>query len=181
MKTVIGLVGRMGAGKSVVSKYICEKYGANEYRFSQILVDILDRLYLPHRREYLQELGACLRKIREDCIVRALKKDLERDESNLIVIDGIRYFNEVELLRSFDRSYLICIKALPELRFERIKNRREKEEPPTFEEFLKKEEAETEKKIDEICKEAEFVVKNNSTLEDLYAKIDKIMNRILYR
>ncbi|RLG55545.1 MAG: hypothetical protein DRN88_05550 [Candidatus Hydrothermarchaeota archaeon] len=179
MKIVIGLTGKIGAGKSAVAKYISKNYNASEHRFSQILMDILDRLYLPHKREYLQSLGACLRKIREDVIVEAFKKDLEKDKSEIIVIDGIRYPNEVKMLRSFEKNVLICIEAPVELRYERCKKRKEKEETRlTFEEFLKNEEAETEKRIEEICKEADFIINNDSTLEELFKKVDEIMELI---
>jgi dephospho-CoA kinase len=88
MQLVIGLVGRIGSGKTAVSEYLQEKYGAKEHRFSQILMDILDRLYLPHERAHLQNLGRSLRaELGEDVIVNAFRQDLERDISEILIVD----------------------------------------------------------------------------------------------
>jgi dephospho-CoA kinase len=177
MKLVIGLVGGIGSGKTSVSEYLSSRYGASQHRFSQILMDILDRLYLPHRREYLQKLGASLRaELGMDVIVNAFKKDLEKDPSDLIVIDGIRYENEVEMLRSFENNLLIFITAPVRDRYERIVVRGEKDEAAiTFAEFLESEMRETERYIDVIGKKADYVIENTGTLEELYAKVDAIM------
>ncbi|MFQ6137212.1 MAG: AAA family ATPase, partial [Candidatus Hydrothermarchaeales archaeon] len=141
MKLVVGLVGRIGSGKGVVSEHLHEKYGASQHRFSQVLMDLLDRLYLPHDREYLQDLGACIRNtLGMEVIVDAFKRDLESDDSDIIVVDGIRYENEVEMLRSFENNLLIFIDAPPKLRYERCRDRGEKGEAGiTFEEFLEAE------------------------------------------
>ena len=105
MTRVVGLVGRMGAGKGVVSDYLNKEYGASQHRFSQVLMDLLDRLYLPHERKFLQELGASIRsKLGREVIVEAFRKDLRKDDSNIIVVDGIRYKNEVDMLRSFEKN-----------------------------------------------------------------------------
>ena len=80
MKLVIGLVGRIGSGKTAISEYLQKNYGAREHRFSQILMDILDRLYLPHERTHLQNLGKILRaELGEEVIVNSFRQDLEKD------------------------------------------------------------------------------------------------------
>ncbi|MFQ5974713.1 MAG: AAA family ATPase [Candidatus Hydrothermarchaeales archaeon] len=178
MKLVVGLIGRMGAGKGVVSDYINEKYGASQHRFSQVLMDLLDRLYLPHDRKLLQELGACIRnKLGMGIIVDAFKKDLERDGSKIIVVDGIRYKNEVEMLRSFENNLLLSIDAPVKLRYERCKNRGEKGESTiTYKEFLEAENRETERYIDDIKEMADYVIENTGTLGELFEKTDNILN-----
>jgi|Deesub1362A_J573_1020465.scaffolds.fasta_scaffold00166_72 dephospho-CoA kinase len=177
MKLVIGLVGGIGSGKTTVSEYLSSKYGASQHRFSQILMDILDRLYLPHKREYLQKLGASLRaELGMDVIVNAFKKDLEKDPSNLIVIDGIRYDNEVEMLRSFENNILIFINAPVRDRYVRAVTRKEKGEASmTFAEFLESEMRETEQRIEVIGRKADYIVDNTGTIEELQKKIDEIM------
>ncbi|RLI93764.1 MAG: hypothetical protein DRO94_04460 [Candidatus Altiarchaeales archaeon] len=181
MKLVIGLTGRMGSGKTSVSKYLSRKYGASEMRFSQILMDILDRLYLEHRRENLQKLGECVRKaLGMDVIVNAFENDLRNENSDIIVVDGIRYKNEVDMLRRFRDNVLIFIDAPARLRYERCRKRGEKGESSiNFKEFLMAEKRETERYIDEIGEVADYRIENIGTLEDLYQKVDEIMEKIL--
>ena len=179
MKLVIGLVGKNGSGKTTVSKRIQDNYGGKEHRFSQILMDILDRLYLPHERTYLQKLGKSLRaELGPDVIANAFKKDLEKEQSDLLIVDGIRYENEVALLKGFENSCLIFVTAPPETRYERCVARGEKgEEKMTYEKFLENEEAETEKRIEMIGKGADYAIDNSGTLDELFEKVDEIMER----
>ncbi len=177
MSLVVGLVGRMGSGKGVVSDYLHEKYGASQHRFSQVLMDLLDRLYLPHDREMLQGIGACVRNtLGAEIIVDAFKKDLESDRSSVIVVDGIRYPNEVDMLRGFEENVLLFIEAPVKLRYERCKKRGEKGEADmTYEKFLDAEGRETERYIDDLKEGADYVIDNSKTLEKLYEKIDNII------
>jgi dephospho-CoA kinase len=179
MQLVIGLVGRIGSGKTAVSEYLQEKYGAKEHRFSQILMDILDRLYLPHERAHLQNLGRSLRaELGEDVIVNAFRQDLERDISEILIVDGIRYENEVELLKE-KNGVLLFVTAEPEVRYERAVKRGEKGEAEiTFEQFLESEKAETEKHIEAIRESADYTIDNSGTLEGLYKKVDEIIEAL---
>lgn len=176
MQLVIGLVGHIGSGKTSVSKYLQDNYGAKEYRFSQILMDILDRLYLPHERAHLQNLGKSLRaELGKDVIVNAFKYDLEKDQSEMLIVDGIRYENEVEMLKE-KGGQLIFITASPGVRYERAVARGEKGEAEiTFEQFLESEKAETEKHIEMIEDSADYIIDNSGTLDELHEKVDRIM------
>jgi dephospho-CoA kinase len=94
MKLVIGLTGNIGAGKTVVSEHLHKKYKADQVRFSRILMDVLDRLYLPKDRKNLQTLGVVVRdSFGGNVIVNAFKKDMEKSKSHVVVVDGIRYVN----------------------------------------------------------------------------------------
>lgn len=181
MKIVIGLVGEIGGGKTAVSEHLKEKYSASQHRFSQILMDILDRLHLPHDRELLQNLGHSLREsMGDDVIVKAFEQDLKEEDSDIIIIDGIRYWNEVELLRKFKPSILIYVTAPAEARYERCKSRGEKGESSiSFEEFTENEKRETERYVTEIGGKADFKLENTGSLEELLQKVDEIIDKQL--
>jgi len=180
MKLVIGLVGEIGGGKTAVSEHLKEKYSASQHRFSQILMDVLDRLHLPHDRELLQNLGHSLREsLGDDVIVRAFEQDLRKEDAEVIVIDGIRYWNEVELLRKFKPSILIYVTAPAKARYERCKSRGEKGESSiTFEEFTENEKRETERYVAEIGEKADFKLENTGPLEELLQKLDEIVSSL---
>ena len=181
MKLVIGLVGEIGGGKTAVSEHLKEKYSASQHRFSQILMDILDRLHLPHDRELLQNLGHSLREsLGDDVIVKAFEQDLNREDSDIIIVDGIRYWNEVELLRKFKPSVLIYVTAPADVRYGRCKVRGEKGESSiTFEEFTQNENRETERFVSEIGEKADHKLENTGSLEELLEQVDEIMNQQL--
>jgi len=180
MKLVIGLVGEIGGGKTAVSEHLKEKYSASQHRFSQILMDVLDRLHLPHDRELLQNLGHSLREsLGDDVIVKAFEQDLNREDSDVIIVDGIRYWNEVELLRKFKPSILIYVTAPAEARYERCKSRGEKGESSiSFEEFTQNENRETERFVAEIGGKADHKLENTGTIEELLQKVDEIISSL---
>jgi dephospho-CoA kinase len=181
MKTVIGLAGKMGSGKTAVSDHLHKKHGAKQMRFSQILLDVLTRLHLPGSRENLQKLGYALRTaVGESVIVDAFKKDLAAEKAQVLVVDGVRYPNEVDLVRSFPGSVLLYLDAPQKVRYERCVKRGEKGEANiSFEEFVAAENRATESHLDEIKDLADYCIGNEGPREELYLKVDDILAKKL--
>ena len=192
MKFIIGITGKIGSGKTIIANHISKKCNnAPIYRFSKILLDILRRLYLESTRENFQKLGSSLREeFGKDVIVNAMMRDLEKEKGKVVIIDGIRYLNEIEMLEKLKLSkgnnvntLLIGVDASPRLRYERCinrKNEKKKESSLTFEEFLiLSEKKETEKEIDLVLKKVDYLIDNNSktTKEELMKKIDEILEK----
>jgi len=181
MKLVVGLAGSMGSGKTLACDHLKKTCSASQYRFSQVLMDLLARLHMPNTRENLQILGASLRReFGADVIINALKHDLEKDSSKIMTIDGVRFVNEVEMIKQFPHSLVIFLEAPVEVRYGRCVARGEKGEGTiTFEQFLESEKKETEKHTAEIKAIADKVIDNSGTKEELYRKIDKIIKEKL--
>lgn len=177
MKLVIGLSGRIGGGKGTIGDYLMRKHGAEGRRFSDILRDLLLRLHIPIERAALQSLGATLRtQFGDDILVKTLQKDLETAEAKIVIVDGVRYPNEVDMLRSFENSILFFVDAPPEIRFERVRKRGEKgEDKIDYAEFLRAEERETERHLDEVMALADYRLDNSGGFEDLYKQIDRAL------
>jgi len=177
MKLVIGLSGRIGGGKGTIGEYLTSEYGAEGRRFSDILSDLLVRLHIPVERAALQNMGATLREqFGDDVLVQTLKKDLEAAKTKIVMVDGVRYPNEVEMLRGFEKSILFFVDAPPKIRFERVRKRAEKgEDKIDYEEFLRSEQRETERHLDEVKAMADYRLDNSGSFEDLYKQIDKAL------
>lgn len=176
---VIGLAGRIGAGKGEVASYLKKKYGAQQFVYSDILSDALRRLHMPVTRENLQKLGEGLRgKLGSDVLVNAMRGDLAAGKAELRLVDGIRYVNEVRMLREFLRNKLIFIDAPFELRYERVTKRAEKGEADmTLKQFKERAKAATEKELDRVKEMADCVINNAGSQKELYKKIDELMGR----
>ncbi len=177
MKPVIGLSGRIGGGKGTIGEYLASEYGAEGRRFSDILRDLLLRLHIPAEREALQNMGATLRlRFGDDVLVQTLKKDLEAAKADIVMVDGVRYPNEVQMLRGFEKSLLFFVDAPPKIRFERVRKRGEKgEDKIDYEEFLRAENRETERYLDEIKAVADYRLDNSSSFKNLYQQVNKAL------
>jgi len=178
MTLYIGLIGKIGCGKSEFSKYLVKNQKAEIFRFSKILEDVLTRLSVPVTRTNLQNLGMGLRDyINKDVIITAAKNDLKNLKAEVVVIDGIRYPNEVALLRSFPENLFVYVDAPAELRYGRASARGTRGEATlSFEDFMKSEKKKTEAGIEKLAKKADVVIKNTGTLEDLHKNIERTLS-----
>ena len=180
-KIIIGLAGEIACGKGAVKKYLMEKYGASDYRFSSILRDILKRLHLEISRENLQHISTLLRQnFGEDLLANAMAQDIKTDEHAFIVIDGIRRLTDIKHLRALPEFKLIQIKADSELRYNRVLTRNENlgDDKKTWEEFLKEHEQESENQVPAVMKTADYEIDNEGSFEELEQKIDYIISDI---
>lgn len=177
-KLIIGLVGPIASGKGEIKKYLKEKYGATEHRFSTILRDVLDRLHIEKSRKNLQDVSLVLRQqFGSDLLAKVLTEDVEKDKSLLIIIDGIRRFDDIHHLKNLPEFNLISVNASEKLRYERVVSRNENtgDNKKSFIEFQQDAQAETELKIPEVMAAAKIEIENNGTFEELYANIDKLL------
>jgi len=108
--------------------------------------------------------------------------DMEKNGSDVIIADGIRMHGDVEPFKNkYGKNfYLVYVTADIKVRYERTRNRKEKdgEDKTTFEQFLEEEAKLTEISIHEIGKQADFTLNNNGTSEDLIKQADTMMEKI---
>lgn len=177
-KIVLGFVGDLAAGKGTVAKYLGEKYGVNAYRFSTMLRDILNRIYVDNTRQDLQKLSTFLREnYGQDVMSKVIAKDVENDPQNLVIVEGVRRPTDITYLQKNPNFHLIYLTADPKIRWERLVKRNENpgDDKKTYEEFLNDEQAEADKLIKELGKTAEYTINNDGTVEELYQQIEEII------
>jgi dephospho-CoA kinase len=181
MKIILGFVGDLAAGKGTLAKYLQEKYGSNTYRFSNMLRDMLDRIYVEKNRENLQDISTFIRaKFGQDVMSKVIAKDVENDPKEIVVVDGIRRPTDISYLQQIPGFHLVYITADPKLRWERLVARKENpgDENKTYEAFLKDEQAEADELIKELGKQAEFRIVNDASKDELFEKIENILEEI---
>ncbi len=180
-KIILGFAGPLASGKGTAAKYIVEKYNGGNLRFSTILRDILDRVYLPHSRGNMQTLSTWLREtFGQDVMTKTMAIDASNDENEIVAIDGVRRLGDIKSLVQLPNFYLVSIDADIKTRFERLAKRGENpdDNTKTFEQFAKENEQESEQQIKEVQEKANFQINNNGTVEDLYRQIDDIIAEI---
>ncbi len=178
MKIILGLAGEMASGKGTVAKYLVEEKQGASHRFSSILRDLSQRLYLEETRENLQKMSTAIREcFGQNVLCKTIYRDVKKDSNEIIIIDGVRRKQDVEELRKLKEFRLIYLEADLEKRFERIKNRGENsdDDNKTLEEFKKDHLREAEQEIKKLKAEADFVIDNNGSFENLYKQINRML------
>ena len=83
-KIILGLVGPLASGKETVKKYLVEKYGAQDCRFSSILRDVLTRIAVPITRENIQKVSTVLRaNFGESLLAQAIANDASKFNADI--------------------------------------------------------------------------------------------------
>lgn len=178
MSLIIGFIGDKLAGKDLACKYLEEHYQGRHLRYSYVLDSILDLLDEPISREGESKLARGLRTVfNENILGQGILKMLRQSSENLIALDGIRYPAEVPPLKALG-AHIVYITAPVELRYERYISRQEKTDDGKldFEEFKRRDsEASNEVHIAELGANADLIIQNIGTLDELYAKLDAMV------
>lgn len=177
-KIILGIAGEIASGKGTTAKYLIERYGASTHRFSTSLRDVARRMYLDESRENLQKISTMMREnFSDDVLSMVIYRDVANDNTQVVAIDGVRRMADIEFLKKLLEFKLVYIDADMKNRYSRIVKRGENvdDNAKTFEEFEKDHEREAELQIKDLKNEADFVIDNNGSLEQLYAQIDRII------
>jgi dephospho-CoA kinase len=182
-KKIIGIIGEQASGKGAAADIIRKNYGGSRLTVSSILRRTLDSLHLEPSRDNLVNIALVLKKgFGNDVLMKAMIKDIEKEDTDLVIVDGFRMPGDPEEMRAaFEENFtFIYVTADQRTRYERSVGRGEKagESEATFEEFQSKESLETEAKIAEVAKSADYVITNDGGVEELEKKIVEIMNKI---
>jgi dephospho-CoA kinase len=181
-KLIIGLIGEAGSGKDTVGDYLQKKYKAVHYRYHEPLKEALEIFLGPgnvSRNDLIWLSNNIRARYGNQIISRALKKRIDRIRNGIVVLNGLRIAEDVEFVRSLPDSFIFYVTLDQKKRWERIYGRGERNDDAlSFEKFRKYEKAKTEVQIPKIGKKADFRLKNRGTKEELFAKVDEIIERI---
>ncbi|MEK7159250.1 MAG: AAA family ATPase [Patescibacteria group bacterium] len=180
-KIILGFIGEIASGKGTACDYFIKKHHAGYHRFSRILRDILDRIYLPQTRENMQKMSTWLRKtFSEEIFAKVIAEEVKADRTPIVCVDGIRRPADITHLKKLPNFKLIYVTADEKIRYERIVKRAENADDTvkTFKQFQKDQKQEAESMIAEIKKSANYTVNNNGTQNELNLALEKLLKRI---
>lgn len=187
---VLGISGYAACGKSEAARYLRERHNFEIFEISKEIEEEAQKLGLldniigyEERKRKLSEVGKRIREFygREDIFAIKIIQKIKDGKFKRIVIDGIRSISEYETFKKeFQKIfYLIFITANDKIRYERRKLQ-DKYFNLTFEEFLERDKRDSKllglEKLEEL---ADFIIENNSSLNDFYKKLDLIINSLL--
>lgn len=180
---LIGLTGENCAGKGTVADYLVKK-SFYYHSLSDVIRDELQSAGKEITRENLIHMGNQLReKLGTGALAEKIIAKLEPDKNH--IIDSIRNPAEVEALKRQKGFILISVRATPENRFGRMKERNREGDPSTVEEFKALESAEASN--DNAAKQqilacldlADREIRNDGDLGSLYKSVDGLLSDLM--
>jgi len=182
---IIGITGTIGAGKGTIVDYLVEHHKFNHFSVRSYLIKEIERRGMLVNRDSMVEVANELRaKHSPSYIVEQLYEEAFLTRENCI-IESIRTPGEVDLLRTKANFYLFAVDAPAEIRYLRIKSRMSETDHISYEEFIENEKREmtstdpNKQNISNCIFNADFVIENTGSFNDLQAKIEEILNKIV--
>ena len=178
-RIVIGLVGATGSGKDTVADYLEEKHNVQLMRFADPLKETLAIYFEKFSKEDQAWLAVQFRnRFGDDILSRALRKRID-DGEGVIMVNGVRFWEDFHFIKSYSNSYIIHIDVPREIRWKRTTTRGEKtDDAMSFEKFKETEQVETEIHVPAIGAKADFVIKNDKDLDHLLGEVDRVIGEI---
>jgi len=179
-KTIFGFTGLIGSGKDTSANYLEKKYNGKNYSFSTMLGDVLKRYHLELNRDNYVKISEGMReKFGEDILAKTMSEDVKNDQHKIISISNVRRLADIKYLSAIPGFVLVNIDADITIRYERLLKRGEKSDDAnkTFEQFVADHQRSTEISILEVMKYGTEKIDNNGTLKELYAQLDKLIEK----
>lgn len=178
---IIGVLGHKLSGKGTTAAYLARQYGAQHIIMSSIIVQMLDVLGFAGARSHMAAVITALREtMGMDVLARAAYARVQPG-SPFVIVDGIRYAEEIAFFRRQDKVMLVYIDASPEVRWLRSRARGEKtgEKEMTFNQFMVEQlRLNTEQQIEALGAQADVrIVNDSNNVSTLYTALDQALAR----
>lgn len=186
---ILIVVGLPGSGKSTIAEMLREeKFDVIEY--GDIWRELLKKAKIPlNDPKATREFTARLReKYGKDIYSKYAVKKIRKSMKHIVLM-GLRSTYELDYIKKkVDKVDIIAVRSPFETRFNRLKNRAKPEDPKTIDDFKWLETREKrgflpDKKEEKhgvlvIMKQADYVIDNSGTKEELKLKLDRVLSKI---
>lgn len=179
---IIGITGTLGAGKGTVVEYLVKEKGFIHFSVRGYLKEIISQNGEPVNRDTLTRTANELRSANNPAfIIEELYRQAASIGQNCI-IESIRTPGEITSLRKQPNFYLLAVDGDIRVRFERIRSRGSETDHVDFETFQQNELREmhtndpNKQNLAECIRQADYVIKNNGSLEELHHDIESFIN-----
>ncbi|MFW9900582.1 MAG: AAA family ATPase [Candidatus Thorarchaeota archaeon] len=104
---------------------------------------------------------------------------IKNKKEEVIFIDGVRSLSEINVFKRYWKFPIIAIIVDKEIRFNRLFERGRSDDPKTLEELIERDAREIKFGLEEVLNNADYVIKNNSTIENLKQNLRQLVIEII--
>lgn len=165
-KLLVCLTGMPGAGKSTIAEGLKPK-GYEIINLGNAVREEAKKRNLDPTRENLGKLMLELREINgAGAIAELVKPIIESSNANVLLIDGVRSNNEIEVLRKLGTVKLLAIHASTDTRFNFLQKRGRSDDPQTKEHFNERDDRELGVGVSNSIALSDFAISNIGLSKD---------------
>ncbi len=182
---VIGITGTLGSGKDTLMELLKNEYNFKHFSVRDYLINILEEQGDEVNRLTLSRLA---NKLRADNHPAYLAEQLfikATNEGGNVVIESIRTPGEVEFLKDHAEFVLFAVDADPNMRYERVQERKSVTDRIDFNTFMSDEQKEMQNEephmqnLATCIRISDYKFRNNSTIEMFYKRVRKTLENKL--
>ncbi len=180
---IIGITGTNGAGKGSIVEYLKTK-GFEHYSARGFIYEEIDRRELERNRDNLiAAANELAEKYGPNHIAVQLFERAQKSGKD-VVIESLRRPAEIISLREKGNFYMFAVDADRKTRYERNKGRKVDPDDVNFQKFVELEQKEytntdpNKQNLKKCIEMSDYKFVNNSTFEELYRQVDKVLEEI---
>lgn len=175
-KLIVCLTGMPGAGKSTIA----EGLQSNGYEIINMGNAVREEAKNRNLESTRENLGKLMLELREKngpgAIAELVKSQIESSTSNVILIDGVRSNDEIQVLRKFGTVKLLAVHASTDIRFDFLQKRGRSDDPQTKEHFEERDNREMGVGISNSIALSDYAISNvDLTKDELIQRAFKII------
>jgi len=182
---IIGITGTIGAGKGTIVEYLVKNNGFNHYSVRGFITEEILKRNLEVNRDNMVVVANDLRKGHTSSYIALQLFEQAKESGKNCVIESLRTIGEVEALKSKGKFYLFAVDADSRIRYNRIVLRKSETDDISYETFVENEQRElssndpNKQNLSACIKMADYIFYNNGSLEELYKKLQEVLNVII--
>ncbi|MFX1573458.1 MAG: AAA family ATPase [Promethearchaeota archaeon] len=177
-RKVLSICGLPGSGKTTAIKAI-EDLGIVVTMGDVVRNEAKKRNLRPSPKN-LGKIAKELRKKEGLAIIAEKCVDLIKNrQEEIVIVDGIRSLAEIEVFRKLWKFPIIAIIVDEKIRFKRLFERNRSDDPKSMEDLQDRDRREIKFGLDKVLKKADYIILNNTNIEDLKKKTREVVIDII--
>ena len=184
---VIGIVGENCAGKDSFARFFKDVvppvWSVEMIRFFDPISETARSFGIEKNRHNMQRIPVVLeQEFGKGLLANEIARRVEESDKDIVIANGLRWPQDLEMLRVFPKNILVYITATPETRYNRMRARKEKagECMASWEQFLREGAAPNEITIPVIGGHADWKFENEGTTDDLLLNVKEFFSEKIY-
>ncbi len=177
---IIGLTGSFGAGKGAVANYLVKQKNFAHLSARDFIIKEIEKRGLPINRDSMAEVANDLRQTNGPTYIFEQLVTAAKELGGDVVVESVRAVAEADFIKE-QGGFIIGVDADPKVRYKRIVKRGSETDHISFTDWREQEIKEsnpddpTKQDIYGALKKSDVVLLNQSTLPNLYKKVDEFL------